>query len=257
MKKHVFETTTKIVFLILFVVVVILISLGIQQDFAKLKTTEFWVEILVKYAVTIVIFNVVYSIDIDNRKHDKLSRFFKAYATNIMRIKEIEDKKLYDQLDKAVADKNKEILVKKCNSLLHCLCTRVNYDDVITGEQIEYIINKYRVAKKRQKKFTKLVMKIREGRIKIKPIKAEIFLQDKEVLFSRGDVYDYSNLSYEIKRNSIKSTTFLICSIITATISFSFVAPNFWTALLTNFTLFLGATVSGFVDSSKSIKLKM
>ena len=81
-------------------------------------------------------------------------------------------------------------------------------------------------------------------------------MQDKEVLFSRDDVYDYSNLSYEIKRNSIKSTTFLICSIITATISFSFVAPNFWTALLTNFTLFLGATVSGFVDSSKSIKLK-
>ncbi len=110
--------------------------------------------------------------------------------------------------------------------------------------------------KKRIIKFNKLVKKIREGRIKVPQIKAEIFLQDKEMLLEKYDVYDFSNIIYELKRNSKKITTFLICSIIASTLTFSFVAPNFWTALLTNFTLFVGATVSGFSSSAKSIKIK-
>lgn len=256
MKKHIFETTSKIIFMLLFAAVVILISLGIKQDFSKLETLAFWIEVSAQLLVTMIIFNTVYSIDLDNRMHDKKSRFFSAYATNVMRIKEIENKKFYDNLDNAVGLKNKEILVKKCNDLLHKLCSRVSYDDIITNEHIEYIINKFRVAKKREKKFTKLVKKIREGRIKIKPIKSEIFLQDKESLFSKEDVYDYSNFAYELKRNSIKMGTFLLCSIITATITFGFVSANFWSAFLTNSTLFLGATVSGFTSSSKSIKQK-
>ena len=46
MKKHIFETTTKILFMFLFGIVVILISLGIKQDFSRLKTTIFWTEML-------------------------------------------------------------------------------------------------------------------------------------------------------------------------------------------------------------------
>ena len=256
MKKHIFETATKIIFLILFAFVVILISLGIKQDFSRLNTVVFWTETGAQLLATMIIFNIVYSIDLNNRMHDKSSRFFSAYATNIMRIKEIESKKLYDALDSAVDLKNKEILIKKCNLLLHRLCTRVCYEDVITEEHIEYIINKFRVAKKREKKFIKLVKKIREGRIKITTVKAETFLQDKEVLFEKYDVYDFNNFFYEFRRNSEKVVTFLICSIITSTLTFSFVSPNFWTALLTNFTLFLGATVSGFMSSAKSIKRK-
>ena len=45
MKKHIVETATKIVFLILFAVIVVMISLGIKQDFSRLKTSEFWVEV--------------------------------------------------------------------------------------------------------------------------------------------------------------------------------------------------------------------
>ena len=256
MKKHIFETATKIIFLILFAIVVILISLGIKQDFSRLKTVVFWTETGAQLLATMIIFNIVYSIDLNNRMHDKTSRFFIAYATNILRIKEIESKKLYDDLDNAVSLKNEEILIKKCNSLLHKLCSRVCYEDVITEEHIEYIINKFRVAKKREKKFIKLVKKIREGRIKITTVKAETFLQDKEALFEKYDVYDFNNFMYEFRRNSEKVVTFLICSIITSTLTFSFVSPNFWAALLTNFTLFLGATVSGFMSSAKSIKRK-
>lgn len=256
MKKHVFETATKIVFLILFAIVVVMISLGIQQDFSRIKTAEFWIEVSAQLAITIVIFNVVYSIDVDNRMHDKSSRFFKAYATNFMRIKEIEKRKLYDQLDTAVSEKNKEMLIKKCNQLLHRICTRVNYEDVISDEHIEYIINKFRVAKKREKKFIKLVNKIREGTIKTTSVRAEMFLQDKEMLFERSDVYDFNNVVFELKRNAGKVITFLLCAVMTSVLSFSFVRANFWAVFASNFTLFLGAMISGFTSSAKNIKLK-
>lgn len=256
MKKHIVETTSKIIFMFLFGIVVILISLGIKQDFSRIKTATFWTETGVQLLATMVIFNIVYSIDLNNRMHDETSRFFKAYATNFLRIKEIENNKLYDKLDKAVEEKNNEVLIKKCNSLLHKICSRVCYEDVINEEPIINIINKFKVAKKREKKFIKIVKKIREGRIKITPIKAEVFLQDKEVSFEKYDVYDFNNIAYAIKRNTEKIITYLICAITASTLTFSFVSPNIWSALLTNFTLFLGATVSGFMSSSKSIKRK-
>ncbi len=256
MKKHIVETTSKVIFMFLLGVVVILISLGIKQDFSRIKTSAFWTETGAQLFVTMVIFNIVYSIDLGNRMHDKKSRFFRAYATNTLRRKEIDKNKLGDKLEEAVGLKNKEILIKKCNNLLHRICTRVYYEDVVTEEPVEDIISRCKVNKKREKKFIKLVNKIREGRIKITPIKADIFLQDKESIFEKEDVYDYSNFVYESKRNLIKMGVFLGSTVLMATITFSFVSVNFWSAFLTNFTLFIGATVSGFTSASKSIKLK-
>lgn len=256
MKNHVFETVTQMLFLVLFTLLVVFISLGIKQDFSRLKTTEFWIEVGAQLAVTMVIFNIVHSMDKRNRMHDEKSRFYKAYATNFLRIKEIESKKLYEELDKVVEQKNQELLEKKCNDKLHKLCTRVFYKDVITNEPIEYVISKHKVFKKREKRFTKLVMKIRTGRIKIKEVKAETFLQDKELLFDKAEIYDFNNAVVELKRNVEKAITFLFCSIIGATITFSFVNPNFWTALVTNLSLFIGAAMSGFFSSAKDIKRK-
>ena len=110
--------------------------------------------------------------------------------------------------------------------------------------------------KKREKKFTKLVEKIRGGSIRIKPLKAEVFLQDKEVLFEKAEKYDYSNFLVGLTDNTQKAFTFLIVSIITSTLSFSFVSPNFWTTLVTNLTLMIGATISGFASSIKDVKRK-
>ena len=254
--KNTIETFVQILFIVLFGILVILVSLGIEQDFTRVKTTEFWVEVSAQLALTMIIFNIVHALDKNNRLHDEGSRFFSAYATNRLRIKEIEDQKLYDKLDVAVEEKNKETLIIKCNNKLHKLCSRVNYNDVISDEPIEYVIKKFRVLKKKQKKFKKLVEKIRAGRIKVKTLNAEIFLHDKELLFEKREVYDYNSFMSELKRNTEKAITFLVCSVITATITFSFHSPNFWTALATNFTLFLGAAISGIFSSIKDVKRK-
>ena len=254
--KNYIESATQILFVILATILIVLITLGINQDFSAIHTTEFWITAFSQLCFTMIIFNIARNISKKNHTHDKLSRFFKAYATNVLRIKEIEKRKLYDELDKAVALKNKEMLIKKCNIKLHRLCTRVNYEDVISEEPITYIINTFKVCKKRQKKFTKLVTKIRAGKIRIRKLVADIFLQDKELIFDTPETYDYSNIVNEVWLNAKKAVTFLICSIISATITFAFNSPNFWTTLVTNFTLFLGATMSGFKIATREIKRK-
>ena len=185
MKDHIFETLSQIIFLLVFTIFAILVSLGISQDFSVLATTEFWVQIASQLVLTMTIFNIVHGMDLRNRMHNEDSRFFKSFATFRLRVKEIDTQKLYDKLDVAVEEKNKERLIKKCNDKLHRLCTRVNYEDVITQDPVDYLINKFKVFEKREKKFKKLVEKIRTGRIRVVPVKAEVFLQDKEVILEQ------------------------------------------------------------------------
>lgn len=253
--KNYLETTIQIIFLALFSVLVILVSLGIEQDFSKIYETSFWIEVLLRLGFTMIIFNVIYVIDRKNRMHNHKSRFFKAYATNRLRVREIENKKLYKELDEAVANKNKELLIEKINKKLHRLCTRVNYEDVTTEEPVEYLITTFKIFKRRRLRFKWLVHRIRSGRVRIlRPIRSDMFLQDKELLFSNHEYYDFNNFFAETRRNVKKAITFLICSIITATISFTFINPNFWQTFIANVTLFLGATCSGFISSGDDIK---
>lgn len=253
--KNYLETAVQIIFLAFFSILVILISLGIEQDFSKIQETSFWIEVALRLGITIIIFNVIYYMDRRNRMHNNKSRFFRAYATNRLRIREIENGKRYDELDVAVENKNKEILRDKINRKLHRLCTRANYEECITEEPIEYLIKRFRVRKRRQLLFKILVYRIRSGQIRVwRPVKAEMFLQDKELVFGRADNYDFNNVLSETTRNLKKAFTFLVCSILTATITFSFTNPNFWETLLTNITLFLGAMASGFMSSSSDIK---
>lgn len=153
--KNIVQSTFQVIFVILAVILVNFVTLGIKQDFTRLSTTEFWVEVSAQLLITMIIFNIARAIDKRQRTHDKSSRFFKAYATNHLRIKEIEKNKLYTELDQAVAKKNQEYLIAKCNKKLHAVCTRVNYEDVVGEDSIEELILKFKVFKKRENKFTK------------------------------------------------------------------------------------------------------
>lgn len=257
MKNNYLETLSQILFLGLFSILVILVSLGINQDFTAIGTVEFWTEVSIRLIITIILFNVIYYMDKRNRMHDTESRFYKAFATNRLKVKEIEKNELYSALDKAVEEENEELLEELCNQLIHRYCTRVSYNVAISDEEISKILEDYKVLPKRRKKLTDLILKIRAGAIKLKHyVKADYFLNDKELAKIKTAVYDYSELALSIQRNTVKALTFTFCSIFIATISFSLVSVDFWTTFVTNFTLFLGAMVSGFASSYKDIKLK-
>jgi len=135
--KNIFETLTQLLFILMGFIVIVLLYLGITLDFTQIKTIAFWVKVSVQLVFTMIVFNTVYTMDRTKRMHNSESRFFKAYATNRMKVKYLEKEKLYDELEKAVKQENADRLEKKCNRKLHRLCTRINYSDVIGGRSAE------------------------------------------------------------------------------------------------------------------------
>lgn len=266
MKKETISTISQFVFIVLMFVVVIFVSLGISLDFARIKTAQYWIEVSIQVVMTMTTFNMVYYLDRNNKMHDKASRFFMAYMTNRLKISSLENNRMFDELDNAVELENKERLIAKVNSLLHKICTRILYEDVMenltpdaeepTYLSVEELAKKHRVSEKRLKKFYKLVNKIRAGEIRVKPIKSASFLKDKELIKIDFETYDYSESLFDLQRNGTKLLTFVICGLIMASIGFSFVSPDFLRALFTNLTVIAGACVSGFMSSKKSIKMK-
>jgi hypothetical protein len=258
--KSIKETLIQILFGLVAFVVIIFTSLGISFDFSLLREIAYWIEVLIKLAVTMIFFNIIYYIYRKNIMHDTKSRFYKAFATNKLRIKKIENDRLYDKLEQAIKEENQERLETKCNNLLHLICTRVTYAEVMEMEDgkflpAEDLAKKYRVFKHKML-FVKVVERIRSGRVRVKPITEKQFLQDKELLRDPIDKYDYSIGWEETKRNLEKIIIFLITQIIGTAIVFSFFMPNFWAELVTNLFVVLGAIFSGFLSAQQNIKLK-
>lgn len=253
--KNIFETITQLLFILMGFIVILLLYLGISLDFAQVKTVEFWIKVSVQLAFTMIVFNTVYTMDRNKRMHNSGSRFFKAYATNRMKVKYLEKEKLYDELEEAVKEENADRLEKKCNRKLHKLCTRINYSDVIGSKSIEELITENEVNK-RIKRLTKLINKIRAGEIKIRELKSKSFLGDKEITGMEYEEYDYNETVYELKRNVKKGVIFLISSIMASSITYAFVSPNFLLAFINNVTLLIGAAFSGFVSSAQNVKKK-
>lgn len=251
--KNILETLMHFAFLLGFCILVILVSLGVKGDFSKVSTFAFWIEVTFQLIATLVIFNIVYKMDFKNRTHKKESRFFIAYATNRLRIIEIEKRKMYPELDEAIRNKNHEMIVEKSNALLHKYCTRINYEDVVGDEDIPELLDRFRVFEKSRENVTELILKIRQGRIKIHELDANIFLRDKELSQERPDVYDFNVTADSVKRNATKAISFLAYSVVFAIFSFSFVNPNFWQTLITNITLFLSSASAAFFNSARDV----
>ncbi len=265
-KKTALETAVQIVFIFLLFILCVLITLGISWDFKDLETIAFWVESGTRFIMVMVVFNIVYYLHRKNQSREHHCRFYIAYMTNRLKIKHLEDNRLFDELDNAVVTENKERLVVKINALLHCYCTRIFYEDVMenltpeseepTYVDVEELIKRFRVFDKFQKKFIKLVDKIRSGRITVPPIKSSSFLRDKELTKLSFETYDYSDTANEIERNLQKGGTFFLIAVVTSAIGFSFVSPNFLKALFMNLLSLVMAVVSGIFSAVKSLKKK-
>lgn len=254
--KNILETIVQILFIFCTFILVVLISLGITLEFEKIKTVTFWIETLGNFVLCMVTFNVVYTYDRRKRMHDKNSRFFKAYATNRMRVKFIEKNKLYTELTQAIELEMLERLKSKCNKKLNRLCCRITYEDAMSETPIDELMRINRVLPKRAKKLEKLILKIRAGEIYIKKIEDKVFLSDKELVNAKNDSFDFNDFKVELKRNLTKGLSFWITAIILAMIGFSFYTPNFLISLLKNITFLLNGMVCGISCAIHNIKLR-
>ena len=69
------------------------ITLGIDLDFKRLLMLEYWAQVITQLIITMIIFNMVSNSHYRTKARNEKGRFFIAYATNRIRVKEIEDKK--------------------------------------------------------------------------------------------------------------------------------------------------------------------
>lgn len=254
------KKTADIIFGLLAFVFIIIASLGINIDFNRLTTTAFWLETGLKWVLTIVIYNATFEYDTQTRIHDKQSRFYLAFSTLKTRTKLIHNHKLYNTLDNAIKQKNQQLLEELWTYKLHKICTNLSYSDIYDNTKtVEEIAEEIRLHNKYKiKRLSHLMSLIRSGATPrhYKPLKEDYFLKDNELAKISINRFDYDSSKQFFKRNSDKTLLFLITSMLTAIITYSFYAPNFWATLVANLITLFFSIVAGFKASIKDIKLR-
>ncbi len=257
-KNEILETLAKIGFMVLLLVVVMLITLGIDLDFKRLLSLEYWVQVFMQLIITMIVFNMVATSHLRTKSLNKNGRFFISYATNRLRIEEIEKNSLYDKLTEVVELENQEIYIKKCNDMLHKISFRLNYNEVIDNiNDIDSLTEKYKINKNhRKKQLIKVANKIFSGKVRIVKIKDDMFLRDRELNTTEKSLIGLNTAKDKFKGNIYKMSTFLIVSMLLQIITYTYVQVDFWTWFITNLTLFVSAIVSGFYEANREIRLK-
>nr|DAU28813.1 MAG TPA: hypothetical protein [Caudoviricetes sp.] len=263
--ERLFKNIINIIFALLALVVTVIVSLGINLSWEALKTPSFWLEVFIKWALTMVIFNLVFEYDIHSRTHDVKGRFYKSFANLQVKIAYIHKNKLYSDLDNALSKKNTQLECDLWTERVHKVCCKLNYADIAdTDDTVEEIAARERITRKRKiRQLKKLCEQIRAGErykkfgiIPFKPIKEEYFLKDNELSKISTDRFNYSAGGEATKRNFSKSFTFLLMSVVGAAVSYSFYMPNFLSALIVNLSTIAGAIVAGFTSSARDIKMR-
>lgn len=257
--RNVFETILQVFLGIAAFVVSLLITLGISSDFTRVSTAAYWIEVAAGAGLMLVIYNMIYIMDQNNRARNTRSRYYVAFQTNRLRMNFIQENKLYEQLEQAVKDENEERYIKKCTKLIHRITSRTSYEDIKNCNGIEEVNNlseRLLLKKRGKKKLARLYTKITSGKIKIKEIKTDNLLRDKEITSTEPEQLDYSDAALETKRNIQKVLSFILFSVISAVFTFSLTSVPFWQAFVKNVTMFFGAAISGFASSRGKTNFK-
>ena len=246
------KTLTQGLFLAFALVIIMIISLGISLDFSRLKTWEYWISVVVKLALVMITFNIIYRLDRKNKINTHNSRFFIAYATNRMRVARIYEDKRVEDLERAIKEENERRLQEKCERLLSHICSYIKYSDM--EKSAEQLIKEFGILPRLHKRFYKVYDRIKAGRVKAKKLMAATFLTDKQLVNKKDIQYDYSVVAETMRRNTAKMITFLLTTMLFSVIVYTFAFPSVWTEIVSNITILLGAIISGFTSADKDVK---
>lgn len=253
MKKPIVQIVVQLVFMIVAGVVSMLVAMGLEFHFDQLSSPEYWGRVLANLVASQIIYNTVFAMDQRNRRADRSGNYYRTLATNQIKLKIIEVEKRTDELDKAVKEENRERYEKACTSLLHTVTGRISFIDIdpdlVTKEYAADLAEKYKLTKRRARHLRKVLYRIARGRVRFNEITVEEILKDEE-LEKVGSVDVHVNYKWmAFKRNAIKVITFLIFSVLMASIGYSFQRPDFFAVFLTNMSLFVAAAASGIMQS--------
>ena len=256
-KHEIFETLSKIALIVFLFILIMLISLGIELDFRKLYQLSFWITVGTQLAYVMIVFNMVASAHIRTKSRNKDGRFFIAYATNRLRIKEIEDNKRYDDLSEAVNKENEELYKQKCNDKIHAITSRFGYNEIVENiNDLDNLCEKYRITGRNAKRLKKVACKVISGSYHFTRIKDKMFLKDKELCTNNKSMIAFNVAQDKLKGNSARIITFLIITILFNVMGYTYNSVDFWSWLMTNLIILISAIVTGFYEGYREISLR-
>lgn len=268
MKKDYIQTAAHVFIMLMILTFLILMSAGFRFEISRLGEIEFWGDVFARCFLALVVFNLAYGDFFKAKKKDKNSRYYYAVATKQLKTKVIYNKHLFAELDEAIKAENTERYIAECDNLLHKVSKRVNYRDlpldangVYNGEKsidewFHEALRTFSVDEKLEKKLRKVVMKIINGRVFVKPITAD------DILIETEDSYDVLRpMVFSEKRaqtlSTIKKSVIYICSCVgLVVISYEPTWFDFLFNLISNLMLSCGAVVSGMTEADRNVKLK-
>lgn len=250
MRKDWFNTAVQFALIIFGFILLVLISAGIRFEFERLKDLDFWFDVLLRLAITLILFNLVFSIDLKNRRGNKQNRYYYVMATKQMKIKHIKDNNLFEDLGKAVDEENQERYEQRCTYLLHKVSVRIAYEDLPKektdmGEWLAEIKEKFLLSDKDLRRVKKVALKILNGKVKIQKLTADDVLNflgeeksaNKPIVFNSAD---------EIRNiNCYKTLTFMFSVAAMTVLSYEPTWTDVIYNIVVNFSLLSGAAVSG------------
>ncbi len=260
-KNNTFNTIVTVAFVLLAFVLLILMSAGISLEFDRLKDWNYWLNIFIRLAIMLLLYNVIFTFDLQKRKCEPNTAHYFAVATKQLRINRIKRENLFAELGKAVGEENEERYANECTRRLHKVSVRVDYND-LPKEQCDLskwlaeMQEQYLIKDKDLKRLERVVLKILNGKVKIRKLTADDILDmlgdDNEksnaIIFRSNVLIRYQNL--------IKAAMFLLG--VTAMTVFRW-HPS-WTDIvfdiIINSTLLIGATYSAIINAKSFLKRK-
>ena len=259
--KNTFNTIVTVAFVLLAFVLLILMSAGISLEFNRLADINYWINIFIRLAVMMLLYNVIFKFDLQQRKSEPNTAHYIAVATKQLRINRIKRENLFAELGKAVDAENEERYANECTRRLHKVSVRVDYDD-LPKEQCDLykwlneMQEKYLINDKDLKRLERVALKILNGKVKIRKLIADDILdmlgddneKNNAIIFRSNVLIRHQNL--------IKAAMFLLG--VTAMTVFRW-HPS-WTDIIfdiiINSTLLIGATYSAIINSKFFLKRK-
>lgn len=254
-----FRTVAQIVLLVLVAILAVAWELVVDFNLSRLLTLEFWASVAVKLIVTIICYNIIFTIDNTNRRAVEDSKYFVTLATNKIRIDRIYSEKRFAELKEAVDKENEDNKVSAYDSALHEVDCTLSYADIkdLDDDGVEQLKDKRLYSSRQFKKIKKVISKIRRGRIRFEFITPEDILFDKE---GRKDSVAHMKMNtslFVLKNNAMKIGSFLLCSIALGVVEgVAASGTNLWFSILSNLTLIAGALVSAVSSSFNYVKMR-
>ena len=245
--KNTFNTIITVAFVLLAFVLLVLLSAGNRLEFDRLADGEYWANIIIRLAIMLLLYNVIFVFDLQKRKAEQGTAHYLAVGTKQLRVNRIKRENMFDRLGEAVEAENDERYRATCTNLINKVCLRLRYED-LPAEKAD--LNKWLADTKERlylgdrdlKRVKKVVLKILNGKVRYEKLTADDILDMLGEANVHSDAITFQSAVIVRRQNFIKALTFLAGVVAMTVFRYYPTWTDFLFDIIINATLLVGAT---------------